>query len=99
MAGGTKSAPGPLTREIAALLHDKMARKGVNDLALSNAIGADRISRPQVQKIRKGLKRVDVEDLERMCWALGVDFLDLLKQADDATSTRHIDPEWDVKPL
>ncbi|MFC5930850.1 helix-turn-helix transcriptional regulator [Cryobacterium melibiosiphilum] len=99
MAGGSKSAPGPLTQEIATIIRERMARMKINDLALSRAIGEGRISRPQVQKIKAGTKQIDMEDLERICWALGLDFLATLAQADAATASRHVEPEWDVKPL
>ena len=76
-----------------------MARTNITDQALSEAMGAARISRPQVNKIRKGMKQIDVEDLERICWVLGLDFLDVLAQADAATPARHVVPEWDAKAL
>jgi len=99
MAGGYKSAPGPLTQEIAAIIREKMARDNIKDGQLSAAVGEARLSRPQINKIRLGQKQIDVEDLERICWALGLDFLAVLAQADAATPNRHVVPEWDVTPL
>lgn len=96
MATGTKREPSPLTKEIAAILREKMAREGIKDQALADATG---MSRGQVQKIRTGIKQIDVDDLDRMCFAVGLVFLDVVRRADAATASRHIERVWDVSPL
>jgi len=87
MPGGTKSAPGPLTQAITAILRARMGRDNITKTALAAAIG---VSRPQVQKILAGQKQIDVEQLDEMCWVLGLNAREVIAEADAVSSGRHV---------
>jgi len=99
MPSGTKNVTGPLTQEIAAILRERMSRMKYTDRDLSEAVGADCLSRSQVNKIRAGQKHVDIDDYERICVALGLDFIEVLTRAAASTPDRHSAAGWDVRRL
>lgn len=73
-----------------------MGRDGISKTALAAAVG---ISRPQVQKILKDQKRIDIEQMDELFWALGLDVRAKFLEAEELTSDRHAEPSWDVTPL
>ena len=96
MPRGTESEPGPFSIELAAILRGHLARQQQTKQALADAVG---MSRPQMSKVLAGKKQMDVEELDRVCWALGLNAIDVITQADEATPNRHVEPEWDTDPL
>lgn len=96
MPSGTKRAPEALALEISARLREHMARRKISKSALAGAVG---ISEPQVNKMINGRKDFDIEDLDRICWALGLDLREVINAADEASTSRHIAPGWNVTPL
>ena len=88
--------PGPLTQAITAILRERMGRDNITKTALAAAVG---ISRPQVQKILAGTKQIDVEQLDALCWVLGLKARVVIAEADAATSSRNAEPGRGVLPL
>ena len=87
MPSGTKE-PSPLSIEIAGVLRGARARLKRTYQELADTTG---ISRPQVSKLLDGQKRFDIEDLERLCFALGLDWKQVLLDADGKSGRRHMD--------
>lgn len=85
MAKGTKPAPGVLSQEIAATLRAQLGRKQFSQSALAAAVG---ISQTQLSGILNARKHVDVEQLDELCFALGLSFREVIAAADRATSHR-----------
>lgn len=87
MPKGTNTPVGPLSVAIAELLHAQMAHLRSNKTKLAEAAG---IARTTLGPIIDGQKTFDVEVLDRICMALGLDVVDVLKEADLATQGRVI---------
>jgi DNA-binding Xre family transcriptional regulator len=96
MATGTKPAPGTLTQEIAATLRAQIARAKVSQADISRTVG---ISTGQLSGILNGHKQVDLEQLDELCWALGLSFRQVIADADAATAFRRTCPDWETEPL
>lgn len=89
MATGTKAIPGALSEELAERLRAQMARKRVSQLALAEAVG---MSQAQLSGVLNAKKHVDLEQLDSICWVLGMSFRDLIAEIDEAASRRLVDP-------
>lgn len=85
MARGTKSAPGALSKEIAATLRAQLARKQFSQADLAEAV---QISQTQLSGILNAKKHVDIEQLDEICFALGLTFRQVIADADKATAHR-----------
>ena len=96
MPTGSKKKPGPLSAELGDTLRAEMARERISIKALADAVG---MSAPQVSGVLNAKKHVDVEQLDAICWALGLDTLKVFSDVDAATVDRHIRPEWTVTLL
>lgn len=85
MARGTAAPVGALTKEVAAILRTRIARQQLlqKDIAESLHIG-----KTQLSDIINGKKHVDIELLDDICSAVGLDFMDVLKEAEKATQSR-----------
>jgi DNA-binding Xre family transcriptional regulator len=78
------------------MLREKMGRANLTHQEVADAIG---ISRPQVSKILAGAKQIDLEQLDELCWALGLSFRDVVVAADEKTEMRHTGPDWETPTL
>lgn len=96
MAKGTKPIPGPITQEVAGILRAELARHRILQAQLSAATG---ISTTQLSGMLKGQKHIDIEQLDALCWALGLDFADVIRDADRQTAARHLRDEWTIESL
>lgn len=97
MATGSKPAPGALSQEIAAQLRAQIGRKQFTQAALADAVG---ISTAQMSGILAGKKHVDVEQLDELCFALGLNFREVVASADKATTQRFTKKDgWKAKRL
>lgn len=74
-------APRPLTLEIAAILRAARARQRVTTEELAEATG---ISRAQVGKQLGGAKPINLDELDLICHALGLNVVEVLAEADRA---------------
>lgn len=79
-----------------AIMRERMGRDGITKTALAAAVG---ISRPQVQKILTDQKRIDIEQMDEIFWALGLDARAEFLKAEAQTSDRHAEPSWKITPL
>lgn len=92
-----KPETGPLTREIASILRGQLARKQITNTELAGAVG---ISVPQIGRVLAGNKQIDIELLDRICWAIGLVLRDVVREADEGTDGRYFDKStWDVPML
>jgi len=96
MAKGSKPQPGALSHEVAAILRAQMARRTLRQDHLAEAVG---LSQSQMSGILKAKKLVDIEELDRICWAIGLKYRDVIAEADKATMSRHAEKDWHVNPL
>jgi transcriptional regulator with XRE-family HTH domain len=89
MPSGSKPAPGPLTKEIAAILRERIGYAQVNSALLGEQAG---MSRTHLWKSLNGRRQIDVEELDRVCFVLGLSLSDVVSRADAATASRSADP-------
>lgn len=75
---GSKPPPGRLSRSVSRVLSDTAEGQGVTDTALAKSVG---ISRSQVSKYMRGDLSPTIDEIERMCKALGIDAVDTLAVA------------------
>lgn len=96
MPSAAKPETGPLTREIASILRAKLARAKISNTELAAAV---QISVPQMGRILAGNKQIDIEMLDRICWAVGLVLRDVMREADEETDGRYFDEDWNVPML
>ncbi|TFB96566.1 MULTISPECIES: helix-turn-helix domain-containing protein [unclassified Cryobacterium] len=91
MAKGTKPTPGPLTQEVAGILRAELARHRLLQGQLAAATG---ISTTQLSGILNGQKQIDIEQFDKLVWALGLDFVEVLRDADSHAADRQLGDDW-----
>jgi DNA-binding Xre family transcriptional regulator len=96
MPTGAKPQPGPLTSEIAASLRAHIARKNWKDREVADATG---IPASTFSQLMSGHKQIDIEQLDRIAWALHLDIVDVIKAAEDVTHHRQASKGWTTKRL
>jgi len=78
-----------LTRLIASMIRGLMARHGVKQAEMAESIG---VSQSQLSKMIRGVRPIDIDQLDGMCRALGVDLSGIIKDAEQTLSA------YDAKP-
>ncbi|MEG8035056.1 helix-turn-helix transcriptional regulator [Sphingomonas sp. LR61] len=78
-----------LTRLIASMIRGLMARHGVKQSEMAESIG---VSQSQLSKMVRGVRPIDIDQLDGMCRALGVDLSVVIKEAEETLSA------YDSKP-
>lgn len=96
MAAGTKPPPGPLSEAIAEILRGQLARKKLTLTAIGAAV---EMSRAQVSAVFNAVKHVDVEQLDRICYALSLDMEEVLREADQMAAGRFSEKSWSTPRL
>lgn len=96
MASGTKQQPGTLSREVAAILRAQMARRKILQTQVADATG---ISQTQLSGILGARKHVDLEQLDEICYALGLSFREVIAEADMESSSRHAEATWGTSAI
>jgi DNA-binding Xre family transcriptional regulator len=96
MPTGTKPETGELTREIASILRGQLGRKQITNTELANAVS---VSVPQMGRILAGNKQIDIELLDKICWAVGLVLREVIREADSETDGRYFDAEFTVPML
>lgn len=91
-----KSPPGALSQEIAAIIRSHMARRNINKVQLSKASG---ISRTQLGAYVNAVKQMDIEELDQVCFALGLKLREVVAEAEAATASRHAEAAATARPL
>lgn len=75
---GPRTRPGTLELRAVSLIADELDSRGRSIQWLADEIG---VSRTLLSRILSGVKPVTLSEVERMCAALGVDMLDLIRRA------------------
>lgn len=96
MPAAAKAPPGVLSQEIAAIIRAHMGRRGVTRVQLSQAAG---VSRTQLGAYVNATKQMDIEELDRVCFALGLKLVEVVAEAETATASRHAEPDAVARPL
>jgi transcriptional regulator with XRE-family HTH domain len=78
-----------LTRLIASRIRGLMAQHGVKQAEMAAAIG---VSQSQLSKMIRGVRPIDIDQLDGMCLALGTDLYSLIKEAEDTLSNLDAEP-------
>lgn len=86
MPTGTRKGA-DLGREVAAILRGQLARAGRTQTQLATAAS---ISQSQISKLLRGERPIDVDQLDRMCAALGLSIERVIEEADTQTEGRDI---------
>lgn len=87
MTRGTKPPPGPLSEAIAAQLRAAKGEHRLSDQKIADVVS---MSRGQVNEVLNATKHVDVEQLDRLCAAVGLDLVTVVRKADQTSSGRRI---------
>ncbi len=69
-----------LTRHVAGQLRALMARYGVSQSQMAESVG---VSQSQLSKMVRGVKPITIDQLDAMCWSLGVDSWEILREAEE----------------
>lgn len=94
MPKGTNTPVGPLSAAISEQLHAQMALLRSNKSKLAEAAG---IPRTTLGPIIDGKKTFDIEVLDKICQALGLDSVEVMKKADLETQGRLVD--MGIRPI
>lgn len=81
---------------MAAILRGKIGHDKLTAQAVADAVG---MSRAQVSGVLNAKKHVDVEQLDRICFSLGLELEKVLTEANHAAPDRHAEPSWTTKRL
>jgi transcriptional regulator with XRE-family HTH domain len=73
--------PGSLTLAVAALLAREVGDQGLTQTKLAGMSG---ISQPMISLFLRGLAEIDLDELDVLCSALGLDVVDVVARADEA---------------
>lgn len=91
MTRGTKPKPSLLTQEVAGILRGQLGRKRLTQAQVAVAA---QISTTQLSGIFNGTKSIDLDQLDRICWAIGLEPNEVLEEAVGETVERHLEDEW-----
>lgn len=91
MPSGARTPPGPLTTEITALLREHIARKKWPNVVVAEAAS---IAASTFSHLVNGLKPIDIEQLDRICWAVGYPIEELVVKAEQNTRNRQTSKTW-----
>jgi transcriptional regulator with XRE-family HTH domain len=83
---GSKRPPGPLSRAVAAILAEVATDSGLSQKALGEAAS---ISQSQMSKYLRGERSMLLDDLDKVCFVLGLSITDVVTRAAHATRDRH----------
>jgi DNA-binding Xre family transcriptional regulator len=96
MPSGARTPPGPLTHEITALLREQIARKKWSYVTVAEAA---KIPTSSFNDAVNGRKPIDIEQLDKICWAIGYPIEDLVRKAEENTSNRQTSKTWPATRL
>lgn len=80
MPRAPKTQPSTTELRAAALLSDELDAQGRSIQWLADAVG---LSRPQVSRVLSGQKPVTLTEIEKMCEALGLSMLDVIRRSSE----------------
>ena len=90
MSKGFQIKPGPLSLAISARVRAVAGEKRVKQIELSRATA---ISPSQISELLSDKKGFDIEQLDRVCFALGLNMTRLIADAEKATGSRHAETD------
>lgn len=96
MASGTKPAPGVLSEALGEILRAQIARKKLRQADIAAAMG---ISQTQLSGVLNAKKHVDIEQLDKLCWVIGLTFWQVAEEADKLAQHRQLSKEWTARSL
>jgi hypothetical protein len=96
MPSGARTPPGPLTKEITALLREHIARKKWRQVAVAESANLPTSS---FSDLINDLKPIDIEQLDRICWSVGYPIEELVRKAEENTKNRQTSKTWPAKRL
>lgn len=96
MPSGARTPPGPLTQEITALVREHIARKQWSYVAVAEAAN---IPASSFNDIVNGRKPIDIEQLDRIAWAIGYAIDELVRKAEENTRNRQTFKSWPARRL
>lgn len=96
MPSGARTPPGPLTQEITALVREHIARNKWNYVTVA---AAARIPASTFNAIVNGHKPIDVEQLDRIAWAIRYPLEELVAKAEQNTANRQTFKTWTAERL
>ena len=84
-----KTSPSYITKRIASRLRGRFSEGGVTQIELAAATG---ISQSQLSKLLRGVRVFDVDQLDAVCQALGLEMGEVVAQAyDEAADSTHFE--------
>jgi plasmid maintenance system antidote protein VapI len=96
MASGTKPPPGVLSEALGEILRAQIARKKLKQSDIAAEMG---ISQTQLSGIVNAKKHVDIEQLDQLCWVIGLEFWEVVQEADNEVTDRQLSDEWTARSL
>jgi len=97
MSKRAKPAPSQLTQEVASTIRAELGRR--RDITQGELAKAVDVSAAQLSDILNDKKQIDIDLLDRLCYALSLDFKQTVAAADEKTPARRIEAGWDVPQL
>jgi len=91
MPKAPRKRPGPLSLQLSAAIRAEIARR--HDIKQGTVAKAADISTTQLSQILGDQKQFDIEQLDRVCVALGWKMSDIVRTAEDATRSRHAEKD------
>ena len=83
------TVPGPLTKEIAGIIKGRMSRYNVGQTEMAKYVGVDQ---SQLSKMIRGMRHINIDQLEVMCTVLGVEIDKVMDEAALAVLNRGLWP-------
>lgn len=91
MSASGKPATSLLMREVTAIIRAEMGRHNVSKEAVAGAIG---VSPQWFGQLLLDRKQLDVEQLDRIAWALGMSLTEVITQAEKKSEARLVSADW-----
>ncbi|MBK0420392.1 helix-turn-helix transcriptional regulator [Leucobacter sp. CSA1] len=86
MPSGTSQLPGPISKAVATIIFDSIASHGgLSQAAVARDAG---MSTSQLSRVLNGHKVFTLEELDRVCAALGLELSEVVDHADQASRMR-----------
>ena len=97
MPQAPRKRPGPLSLELSAAIRAEIARR--HELKQGIVARASDISTAQLSDILTDKKQFDIEQLDRVCFALGWKLGDVVRAAENATESRHAERDATARTI
>lgn len=81
--------PGPLTIEVSNIVRGWVSRRGTNATRVAAAVG---LSQPYLSALLRGDKVFRLEELDAVCRHLGIEVVDVIREADEVAGPRELLP-------